>query len=66
MDSYVEVSAEALLLINGAKNAVGFGFTYGFLPWTVSAGYETVSRRRWTHQQILFVRLILSVRSSVQ
>ena len=43
MDSYFEVSAEALLLINGAKNAVGFAFTYGFVPWTVSAGYEMVS-----------------------
>jgi hypothetical protein len=43
IDCYVEISAEALLLINGAKNAVAFGFTYGFLPWTVSAGYERVS-----------------------
>jgi hypothetical protein len=24
------------------KNVVAFGFTYGFIPWTVSAGYETV------------------------
>jgi hypothetical protein len=45
MDSYFEVSAEALLMINGTKNAVGFGFTYGFVPWTVSAGYGTVSLR---------------------
>jgi hypothetical protein len=42
MDSYFEVAAECLLMINGMKNVVAFGFTYGFIPWTVSAGYETV------------------------
>jgi hypothetical protein len=42
MDSYFEVAAEALLLVNGLKNVVGFGFTYGFLPWTKQAGYEKV------------------------
>lgn len=43
MDSYFEVAAEALLLVNGMKNVAGFGFTYGFVPWTTSAGYKTVS-----------------------
>jgi hypothetical protein len=43
MDSYFEVAAEALLLVNGMKNVAGFGFTHGFVPWTTSAGYGTVS-----------------------
>lgn len=42
IESYFEVAAEALLLVNAMKNVVGWGFTYGFVPWTVSAGYETV------------------------
>jgi hypothetical protein len=42
IESYFEVAAEALLLVNAMKNVVGWGFTYGFIPWTVSAGYETV------------------------
>jgi hypothetical protein len=43
IDSYFEVAAEALLLVNGMKNVAGFAFTHGFVPWTTSAGYETVS-----------------------
>lgn len=46
IDSYFGVAAEALLLVNGVKNVMGFGFTYGFVPWTVSAGYETVSQSK--------------------
>lgn len=44
MDSYFEVAAESLLLVNGMKMVVGWGFTYAFIPWTESVGYETVSR----------------------
>lgn len=43
MDSYFEVAAESLLLVNGMKNVAGWAFTYGFIPWTESVGYETVS-----------------------
>jgi len=42
MDSYFEVAAECLLMVNGMKNVAAFGFTYGFIPWTTSVGYETV------------------------
>jgi hypothetical protein len=38
-----EVAAEGLLVVNGVKNVAAFGFTYGFIPWTASVGYETVS-----------------------
>ncbi|CAK7204889.1 hypothetical protein SEUCBS139899_007651 [Sporothrix eucalyptigena] len=41
MDSYYPVAAEALLLINGFKNVVAFGFTYGVVPWVESSGYAT-------------------------
>lgn len=43
MDSYFEVAAEGLLVVNGIKNTAAFGFTYGFIPWTAVAGYSTVS-----------------------
>jgi hypothetical protein len=43
MDSYFEVAAEGLLVVNGIKNVVAYGFTYGFIPWTTKVGYETVS-----------------------
>lgn len=43
VDSYFEVASEALLLINGLKAVAAFGFTYGFIPWTTSAGYASVS-----------------------
>ncbi|KAJ9605677.1 hypothetical protein H2200_009526 [Cladophialophora chaetospira] len=39
-DSYFPVAHEALLLINGLKNVVAFGYTYGVTPWVVSAGFE--------------------------
>ena len=43
VDSYFEVAAEALLVINGFKAVVAFGFTYGLIPWTRRVGYATVS-----------------------
>jgi hypothetical protein len=42
MDSYFEVAAEALLLINGMSKVIAWAFTYGFVPWTTRAGYESV------------------------
>jgi hypothetical protein len=47
MDSYFEVAAESLLLVNGMKNVAGWAFTYGFIPWTESVGYQTVSDCLW-------------------
>lgn len=43
VDSYFEVAAEALLVINGLKAVAAWGFTYGFIPWTEKVGYATVS-----------------------
>jgi hypothetical protein len=43
MDSYFGVAAEGLLLVNGLKNTIAWGFTYSFVPWTTSAGYARVS-----------------------
>ncbi|PVH73875.1 hypothetical protein DL98DRAFT_659182 [Cadophora sp. DSE1049] len=42
MDSYYPVAAEALLVVNGLKNVVAFGFTYGAVPWVVARGYQEV------------------------
>ena len=44
MDSYYEVAAEGLLMVNGMSKIVAFGFSYGFVPWTGSAGYASVRR----------------------
>lgn len=38
-DSYLPVNADALLLVNGLKNVVAFGFLYGVVPWVSEAGY---------------------------
>ena len=43
LDSYYPIAAEALLLVNGLKNVVAFGFVHGIIPWTTTAGYEKVS-----------------------
>ena len=43
MDSYYPVAAEALLLINGLKNVIAFGFLHGVVPWVTEDGYEKVS-----------------------
>ncbi|KAL1895032.1 hypothetical protein Sste5346_005452 [Sporothrix stenoceras] len=40
MDSYYPVAAEALLLVNGFKNVVAFGFVHGIVPWVGASGYE--------------------------
>ncbi|KAL9611704.1 MAG: hypothetical protein Q9167_003666 [Letrouitia subvulpina] len=39
MDSYFANAAECLLVINGLKNVVAFGFTYAGVPWSQSDGY---------------------------
>lgn len=42
LDSYYPIAAEALLLVNGLKNVVAFGFLHGIVPWTTVSGYQTV------------------------
>jgi hypothetical protein len=42
MDAYYPVAADALLMVNGLKNVVAFGFTYGIVPWVTADGYEKV------------------------
>jgi len=32
-DCYLPVAPDALLLVNGLKNVVAFGFLYGIVPW---------------------------------
>lgn len=49
MDSYFEVAAEGLLVVNGIKNVVAYGFTYGFIPWTAKVGYATVGANSPPH-----------------
>ena len=43
LDSYPEVALEGMLIVNGVKQLVAFGFTYGFTHWVSSVGYQTVS-----------------------
>jgi hypothetical protein len=38
-DCYLPVNADALLLVNGLKNIVAFGFLYGVVPWVTEVGY---------------------------
>lgn len=47
-DSCFPVAPEALLLVNGLKNVVAFGYTHGITPWIVSSGFERVRFNRFT------------------
>jgi len=38
-DCALPVNADALLLVNGLKNIVAFGFLYGVVPWVEQVGY---------------------------
>ncbi|KAF2400137.1 MFS general substrate transporter [Trichodelitschia bisporula] len=38
-DCYFPVASDALLLVNGLKNIVAFGFVYGVVPWVTGSGY---------------------------
>ncbi|KAF1983884.1 MFS general substrate transporter [Aulographum hederae CBS 113979] len=38
-DCYYPVAPDALLLVNGLKNVVAFGFLYGVVPWVTEVGY---------------------------
>lgn len=54
-DCYYPVAPDALLLVNGLKNVVCFGFLYGVVPWVLDVGYISSF---WTQAGItLFVML---------
>ncbi|KJR86558.1 uncharacterized protein SPSK_02425 [Sporothrix schenckii 1099-18] len=38
-DCLLPVNADALMLVNGTKNVVAFGFLYGIVPWVADVGY---------------------------
>jgi hypothetical protein len=38
-DCALPVNSDALLLVNGLKNIVAFGFLYGVVPWVEEVGY---------------------------
>ncbi|OCK81673.1 MFS general substrate transporter [Lepidopterella palustris CBS 459.81] len=38
-DCALPVNSDALLLVNGLKNIVAFGFLYGIIPWVMKVGY---------------------------
>jgi hypothetical protein len=38
-DCALPVNSDALLLVNGLKNIVAFGFLYGVVPWVEQVGY---------------------------
>lgn len=45
MDMYFPITADVLLVVNGLKNVVAFGFSYGIVPWMNASGYRNVSFR---------------------
>jgi hypothetical protein len=38
-DCALSVNSDTLLLVNGLKNIVAFGFLYGVVPWVEQVGY---------------------------
>jgi hypothetical protein len=38
-DCALPVNSDVMLLINGLKNIVAFGFLYGVVPWVADVGY---------------------------
>ncbi|KAK3300588.1 major facilitator superfamily domain-containing protein [Chaetomium fimeti] len=38
-DCLLPVNSDALMLVNGFKNVVAFGFLYGIVPWVEKVGY---------------------------
>ncbi|KAK4193224.1 protein HOL1 [Podospora australis] len=38
-DCLLPVNSDALMLVNGSKNIVAFGFLYGIVPWVEEVGY---------------------------
>ena len=40
-DCALPVNSDVLLLVNGLKNIVAFGFLYGVIPWVDNVGYTS-------------------------
>lgn len=49
-DCYYAVAPDALLVVNGLKNMVCFGFLYGIVPWVTDVGYVAAY---WTQAAIM-------------
>ena len=41
MDCYYPAAPEAISLIVGLKNVIGFGFGYGAAPWIKNQGFKS-------------------------
>lgn len=56
-DCYLPIAPDALLLINGLKNIVAFGFLYGVVPWVLEVGYGAwiQTSREWTLADLVIV-----------
>lgn len=54
-DCLLPVNADALMLVNGTKNIVTFGFLFGIIPWVEEVGYI----RCFGAQSGIFVAVIL-------
>lgn len=60
-DCYLPVAPDALMLINGLKNIVAFGFLYGVVPWVSQAGYvNTYGTQAGVYVAILALAIPLS------
>lgn len=57
-DCYFPIAPDALLLVNGLKNIVAFGFLYGVVPWVMEVGYEAAF---WTQAAIFLFIMALAV-----
>ncbi|GAB7341200.1 hypothetical protein MBLNU457_7488t1 [Dothideomycetes sp. NU457] len=53
-DAYLPVAPDALLLVNGLKNIVAFGFLYGLNPWVAAVGFVDMF---WT-QAAIYVAIV--------
>ncbi|KAI1859012.1 uncharacterized protein JN550_012274 [Neoarthrinium moseri] len=54
-DCVLPVNMDALMLVNGLKNIVAFGFLYGIIPWVEDVGYVNC----FGAQAGIFVAIIL-------
>jgi len=69
-DCYLPVAPDALMLINGLKNIVAFGFLYGIVPWFLAGPVSTFLRTvdssfadRMTRSTALAHKLVFSLQS---
>ncbi|KAF2104890.1 MFS general substrate transporter [Rhizodiscina lignyota] len=61
-DSYFPVAPDALLLVNGLKNIVAFGFLWGVVPWVTEVGYVASF---WTQAAIFLFIMALAIPLSI-